>query len=210
MFDAADTVGKSMRILAGVISTLTVRSLSRFLLDVLNQRNALDFQIFPEKMAKSLTPDMLATDLAEYLVRKGVRPSPRVLSPIPANSQLDRSPSERRTTSQARASASQSRAKSPSRTSRSSSSSPSARRSRRTSRTSSTLRRASRGGTQRGERAGAPSWPRLRASRPCCWRRCDAMDLVMGGSARARGFFNSVFGEQGGGDGRLAGMQERD
>lgn len=51
MFDAADTVGKSMRILAGVISTLT---------------------IFPEKMAKSLTPDMLATDLAEYLVRKGI------------------------------------------------------------------------------------------------------------------------------------------
>lgn len=27
-------------------------------------------------MAKSLTPDMLATDLAEYLVRKGVRPPP--------------------------------------------------------------------------------------------------------------------------------------
>lgn len=27
-------------------------------------------------MAKSLTPDMLATDLAEYLVRKGVRPFP--------------------------------------------------------------------------------------------------------------------------------------
>jgi hypothetical protein len=51
MFDAADTVGKSLRILEGVISTLT---------------------IFPEKMKKSLTPDMLATDLAEYLVRKGV------------------------------------------------------------------------------------------------------------------------------------------
>lgn len=30
-------------------------------------------QVFPEKMKASLTPDMLATDLAEYLVRKGVR-----------------------------------------------------------------------------------------------------------------------------------------
>lgn len=33
---------------------------------------SMPLQIFPEKMAKSLTPDMLATDLAEYLVRKGV------------------------------------------------------------------------------------------------------------------------------------------
>ena len=31
------------------------------------------FQVFPENMKKSLTPDMLATDLAEYLVRRGVR-----------------------------------------------------------------------------------------------------------------------------------------
>jgi len=30
-------------------------------------------QVFPENMKKSLTPDMLATDLAEYLVRRGVR-----------------------------------------------------------------------------------------------------------------------------------------
>lgn len=29
-------------------------------------------QVFPDKMKASLTPDMLATDLAEYLVRKGV------------------------------------------------------------------------------------------------------------------------------------------
>lgn len=29
-------------------------------------------QVFPENMKKSLTPDMLATDLAEYLVRRGV------------------------------------------------------------------------------------------------------------------------------------------
>ncbi|KAM0754412.1 argininosuccinate lyase [Meredithblackwellia eburnea MCA 4105] len=51
MFDAAETVGKSLRILTGVITTL---------------------KIFPENMKKSLTPDMLATDLAEYLVRKGI------------------------------------------------------------------------------------------------------------------------------------------
>lgn len=37
-------------------------------------------QVFPEKMAKSLTPDMLATDLAEYLVRKGVSLIPLELS----------------------------------------------------------------------------------------------------------------------------------
>lgn len=30
--------------------------------------------IFPDKMLAALTPDMLATDLAEYLVRKGLSP----------------------------------------------------------------------------------------------------------------------------------------
>jgi argininosuccinate lyase len=29
---------------------------------------------FPDKMLAALTPDMLATDLAEYLVRKGLSP----------------------------------------------------------------------------------------------------------------------------------------
>ncbi|KWU43574.1 argininosuccinate lyase [Rhodotorula sp. JG-1b] len=51
MFDAAETVGRSLRIVQGVISTL---------------------KVFPENMKKSLTPDMLATDLAEYLVRRGI------------------------------------------------------------------------------------------------------------------------------------------
>lgn len=165
MFDAADTVGKSMRILAGVISTLTVRppsSSSEWKLTT-----DFRFQIFPEKMAKSLTPDMLATDLAEYLVRKGVRPS-LPPSPLLSLTPSSRSPSARRTTSQAPASASRSKLMSPSRTSRSSSSSPSARRSMRTSRTSSTLRRVSREGTRRGERVGAPSWRRLRVSRRSC------------------------------------------
>jgi argininosuccinate lyase len=51
MLDQVRTVGDSIRIATGVLSTLT---------------------IFPEKMEAALSPDMLATDLAEYLVRKGV------------------------------------------------------------------------------------------------------------------------------------------
>lgn len=51
LFDAVDTMQRSLQIANGVISTMT---------------------IFPEKMRAALTPDMLATDLAEYLVRKGV------------------------------------------------------------------------------------------------------------------------------------------
>lgn len=50
MFDAAHTVENSLQILQGVLSTLTIH---------------------PENMKRSLTHDMLATDLAEYLVRKG-------------------------------------------------------------------------------------------------------------------------------------------
>jgi len=51
MFDAADTIESSLQILQGVISTLNIH---------------------PENMKRSLTDDMLATDLAEYLVRKGI------------------------------------------------------------------------------------------------------------------------------------------
>ncbi|KAK0560612.1 argininosuccinate lyase [Tilletia horrida] len=51
LFDAVDTVKACLQIAAGVISTMTV---------------------FPEKMRAALTPDMLATDLADYLVRKGI------------------------------------------------------------------------------------------------------------------------------------------
>lgn len=51
LLDHIKTVGDSMQIMTGVISTL---------------------KIFPEKMEAALSPDMLATDLAEYLVRKGV------------------------------------------------------------------------------------------------------------------------------------------
>jgi len=51
MLDHVKTVGDSIQIATGVLSTLT---------------------IFPNKMEDALSPDMLATDLAEYLVRKGV------------------------------------------------------------------------------------------------------------------------------------------
>jgi argininosuccinate lyase len=32
----------------------------------------MDFQVRPERMRQALTMDILATDLADYLVRKGV------------------------------------------------------------------------------------------------------------------------------------------
>ena len=51
MLGHVKTVCDSIQIATGVLTTLT---------------------IFPEKMQATLTPDMLATDLAEYLVRKGV------------------------------------------------------------------------------------------------------------------------------------------
>ncbi|KAI9793487.1 MAG: hypothetical protein M1816_007919 [Peltula sp. TS41687] len=51
LLDHVKTVGDSVQIATGVLSTLDVR---------------------PEHMRAALTPDMLATDLADYLVRKGV------------------------------------------------------------------------------------------------------------------------------------------
>ncbi|KAJ3366701.1 argininosuccinate lyase [Allomyces javanicus] len=51
MFDAYDTLHGSIRILTAVIATL---------------------KIHPQRMRAALTADMLATDLADYLVRKGV------------------------------------------------------------------------------------------------------------------------------------------
>ncbi len=50
MFDSVDTVSDCIKIATGVISTLKIN---------------------PEKMRAGLSADMLATDLAEYLVRKG-------------------------------------------------------------------------------------------------------------------------------------------
>jgi len=51
LFDSVDTLAGSLQITSGVLSTL---------------------KIHPEKMVQNLSIDMLATDLAEYLVRKGV------------------------------------------------------------------------------------------------------------------------------------------
>ncbi|KAJ1729695.1 argininosuccinate lyase [Coemansia biformis] len=51
MFDAVDTLSGSLQIATAVIATLKINA---------------------DKMKASLTADMLATDLAEYLVRKGV------------------------------------------------------------------------------------------------------------------------------------------
>lgn len=51
MLDHVKTVGDSIQIATGVLSTLTARS---------------------DRMRAALTPDMLATDIADYLVRKGV------------------------------------------------------------------------------------------------------------------------------------------
>ncbi|KIW12453.1 argininosuccinate lyase [Exophiala spinifera] len=51
MLDAVKTTADSIQIATGVLSTLS---------------------IFPDRMRAALTPDMLATDLADYLVRRGV------------------------------------------------------------------------------------------------------------------------------------------
>lgn len=51
MLDHCKTVGDSIQIATGVLSTLTIDS---------------------AKMLAALSPDMIATDLADYLVRKGV------------------------------------------------------------------------------------------------------------------------------------------
>ena len=50
LFDSVDTVSDCTQIATGVISTLRIN---------------------PERMRAGLSADMLATDLAEYLVRKG-------------------------------------------------------------------------------------------------------------------------------------------
>ncbi len=51
LFDAVDTLARALPIAAGVLATLAV---------------------LPQGLAMALTPEMLATDLADYLVRKGV------------------------------------------------------------------------------------------------------------------------------------------
>lgn len=70
LFDCVDTVANSIRIAEGVIATLTVRLpniVKGFFADM-----PIPQQINADKMRAALTDDMLATDLADYLVRKGV------------------------------------------------------------------------------------------------------------------------------------------
>ena len=50
MFNSVDTLSACVRIATGIISTIKIN---------------------PERMRAGLSADMLATDLAEYLVRKG-------------------------------------------------------------------------------------------------------------------------------------------
>ena len=51
MYDTVDTMSDCLQIAAGCLATLRIK---------------------PERMTAALSADMLATDLAEYLVRKGV------------------------------------------------------------------------------------------------------------------------------------------
>jgi argininosuccinate lyase len=70
LFDCVDTVANSIRIAEGVIATLTVslpNIFKGFFADM-----PIPQQINADKMRAALTDDMLATDLADYLVRKGV------------------------------------------------------------------------------------------------------------------------------------------
>lgn len=71
LFDTVDNVWASLRIAEGVIATLEVMTSSHqaFSLRVSLTHST---QVHGDKMRKALTMDMLATDLADYLVRKGV------------------------------------------------------------------------------------------------------------------------------------------
>lgn len=67
LFDAVDNVSASLKIAEGVIATLTVRCIVQESVIILTF-----YQVHPERMRQALTMDVLATDLADYLVRKGV------------------------------------------------------------------------------------------------------------------------------------------
>ena len=76
LLDHIKTVGDSVRIATGVLSTL---------------------KIFPQKMLAALSPDMLATDVAEYLVRKGVpfREAHKISGAVVKKSELDKVPMDK-------------------------------------------------------------------------------------------------------------------
>lgn len=62
LFDTVDSLNDCIRIATGVLSTVRIN---------------------PERMQAGLSPDMLATDLAEYLVRKGACPATCCLTFVP-------------------------------------------------------------------------------------------------------------------------------
>lgn len=72
LFDTVDNVWASLRIAEGVIATLEVIICSRPGLFCLGRSLTHIGQVHADKMRQALTMDMLATDLADYLVRKGV------------------------------------------------------------------------------------------------------------------------------------------
>ncbi|KAG5457056.1 MAG: L-Aspartase-like protein [Olpidium bornovanus] len=80
LFDAVDTINGCLQIACGVLDTLTVGTRLRLANRLVTKLAANEnrgrrsvLQIHPERMRDSLSCDMLATDLADYLVRKGVR-----------------------------------------------------------------------------------------------------------------------------------------
>jgi argininosuccinate lyase len=79
LFDTVDNVWASLRIAEGVIATLEVIAFSRPSLFPVDLSLTRTTQVHADKMRAALTMDMLATDLADYLVRKGV--SPVIVSP---------------------------------------------------------------------------------------------------------------------------------
>lgn len=72
LFDAVDTVSAALRIAEGVVATMNVSCRGHPTRANADWRLTLPPQIHPEKMKAALTMDMLATDIADYLVRKGV------------------------------------------------------------------------------------------------------------------------------------------
>lgn len=71
LFDVVDTVSASFQIAEGVIATMEViHSITSTLLPAGTHVNQ---QVHADRMRQALTMDILATDLADYLVRKGVR-----------------------------------------------------------------------------------------------------------------------------------------
>ena len=68
LFDAVDNVSACLKIAEGVVATMNVSIQS----EMYSSSSLLVLQVHGEKMLQALTMDVLATDLADYLARKGV------------------------------------------------------------------------------------------------------------------------------------------